>query len=458
MPTIQEILDKNRPVEDIIKDLKQTSIEIPGWEKLEKEYDPLKHPVMDTAVYQDIVDDDGTITKVSRVVQDMQRLAAKRMTELAVGIPVKRNYYPKDETEAKVAKYIEAIFTRNRIDSVNIERCNQLYASCLTLTLWYAKEEKNTVYGFDSPLKLRCRNYSPMLGHSIYIRTDEYSDVVAMSIGYDAKQGTKTIEYFHTYTSDTHVVFTRVDGVWTREDEPIETGKIPAVFAFRPAPIWENSSQIVYEIEWAMSRQGNYIRANSKPAFGIFADEEIDYGKEKDYKDRLVLQLPKGSEAKYITWEQSTEAVKMYVEFLRSAFFTQLQLPEFSFETMKTTPMSGEARKMIFIDAQLKVKDEAGRLLEMFNREVNVVRAFLLKMLPSTYQKAIESLEIECEITPFTINDEKERIENIALACGGKPIASQRQGIALLGWSDDVDKTLAEIREQRRLDLTEPSF
>jgi hypothetical protein len=207
-----------------------------------------------------------------------------------------------------------------------------------------------------------------------------------------------------------------------------------------------------------MSRQGNYIRANSKPAFGIFADEEIEYGKEKDYMDRLVLQLPKGSEAKYITWEQSTEAVKLYVEFLRSSFFTQLQLPEFSFETMKTTPMSGEARKMIFIDAQLKVKDEAGRLLEMFDREVNVVRAFLHKMLPTSYTKAIDSLEVECEITPFTINDERERIENIVAACGSKPVASQRQGIALLGWSDDVEKTLAEIREQNKIDLSERSF
>ena len=113
---------------------------------------------------------------------------------------------------------------------------------------------------------------------------------------------------------------------------------------------------------------------------------------------------------------------------------------------------------MIFIDAQLKVKEEAGRLLEMFDREVNVVRAFLHVMLPSDYAEAIDALEIECEITPFTINDERERIENIVTACGGKPIASQQQGIALLGWSDDVDKTLEEIRQQDMTDLSEPSF
>ena len=31
----------------------------------------------------------------------------------------------------------------------------------------------------------------------------------------------------------------------------------------------------------------------------------------------------------------------------------------------------------MFIDAQLKVKDEAGRLIEFHDREINVIRAFI---------------------------------------------------------------------------------
>lgn len=37
-----------------------------------------------------------------------------------------------------------------------------------------------------------------------------------------------------------------------------------------------------------------------------------------------------------------------------------LQLPDMSQESMKQTPMSGEARKMMFLDAQQKVLDESG--------------------------------------------------------------------------------------------------
>jgi hypothetical protein len=49
---------------------------------------------------------------------------------------------------------------------------------------------------------------------------------------------------------------------------------------------------------------------------------------------------------------------------------------------MKSMPMSGEARKQMFIDAQLKVKDESGRLIEFHDRELNVVRAFAKVVAP----------------------------------------------------------------------------
>ena len=86
------------------------------------------------------------------------------MTELVTGIPVKRVYKPENERQKEVAAFIESIYERNRIDSVNNERCNMLFAGCEVLTLWYAIDERNALYGLNSPLKLRCRNFTPMLG------------------------------------------------------------------------------------------------------------------------------------------------------------------------------------------------------------------------------------------------------------------------------------------------------
>nr|UWF86648.1 MAG: portal protein [Bacteriophage sp.] len=460
--TIEEILNSGASAETIIAALKEKSIIVPVWSGrygLVQQFDPTKHPVMNKQKYPDIVSDDG-IEYVTRITCDLQRLATKRMTELVTGIPVKRVYKPENERQKEIANFIESIYERNRIDSVNNERCNMLFAGCEVLTLWYAIEERNNLYGFNSPLKLRCRNFSPMLGDDLYPLFDEYGDMIAMSVGYSRKKGRKSVQYFDTYTANKHIKWSNENGSWQEvENEDITLGKIPGIYMWRPTPIWEDTSKTVYEIEWALSRNGNYLRQNSKPLFVVFADEAISYGDEKspDKEFRSIMQYPKGSTAQYITWQQAVENLKYYVGELRSLFFTQLQLPDWSYEKMSQQALSGESRKQMFIDAQLKVKDESGRLIEFFDREMNVIKAFLKVMLGKQYHNDIDALKVEMIITPFAITDEKDTINNLMAANGGEPIMSQRESIELFGHSDDVDKTLKEIAEQGKKDIFEPT-
>ena len=460
--TVKEILESGQAAANIIAALKEKSVVVPPWlgpKGLCREYDPMQHPVMNKRIYPDIVTGDGTIEHVTRITYDLQRLAVKRMTELVCGIPVKRIYKAENDKQAEVARWLEAIYLRNRIDSVNIERCNMLFAGCEVMTLWYAIEGRNHAYGFDSPLKLRCRNFCPMLGDELYPLFDEYGDMIAMSVGYARKVGKKTVAFFDAYTDDRHIKWSNADGDYAVvEDEPITLGKIPCVYCYRPTPVWECQSGTVFEIEWAVSRNGNYLRKNSKPLFVLFADEQIQYGGEQDERKefRSILQFPKGSTAQYVTWQQAVESLKFYVDELRQSFFTQLQLPDWSYESMKSNPMSGESRKQLFIDCQLKVKDESGRLLEYFSREMNVVKEFLKRMVKEDYAREIDALQVEMEITPFTITDDKDTITNLMAANGGKALMSQRESIEMLGWSSDVDKTMQQIAEDDKGDVFNP--
>ena len=191
----------------------------------------------------------------------------------------------------------------------------------------------------------------------------------------------------------------------------------------------------------------------------MFADEAISYGDEKspNREFRSVMQYPQNGRAEYVTWAQAVENLKFYVEQLRDLFFTQLQLPDWSYGKMSQQALSGESRKQMFIDAQLKVKDESGRLIEFFDREMNVVKAFAKIMLGDGYAEDIDALKVETVITPFAITDEKDTINNLMAANGGEPIMSQRESIELFGHSDDVDKTLREINEQSKRDVFEPT-
>lgn len=458
--TIEEILNSENSAESKIAALKEKTIVVPVWSGrfgLVQQFDPTKHPVMNKQKYPDIVTDEG-IEYVTRVTCDLQRLATKRMTELVTGIPPKRVYTPNNDRQKQIAAYIESIYDRNRINSVNNERLNMLFAGCEVFTLWYAIEERNTLYGFSSPLKLRCRNFSPMLGDELYPLFDEYGDMIAMSVGYSRKKGRKYVQYFDTYTADKHIKWSNENGGWAEvENENITLGKIPGVYAWRPTPIWEDTSKTVYEIEWTLSRNGNYLRQNSKPIFIVFADEAISYGDEKspNREFRSVMQYPQNGRAEYVTWAQAVENLKFYVEQLRDLFFTQLQLPDWSYGKMSQQALSGESRKQMFIDAQLKVKDESGRLIEFFDREMNVVKAFAKIMLGESYAADIDALKVETLITPFAITDEKDTINNLMAANGGKALMSQRESIEMYGHSDDVDKTLREIAEEDKIDAFE---
>lgn len=461
--TIEEILNSGGTAAQIIAALKEKTISVPLWRGrfgLVQEFDPTKHPVMNKSKYPDIVTDEG-IEYVTRVTCDLQRLAVKRMTELVTGIPVKRVYTPENDRQKEIAGCLEKIFKKNRIDSVNIERCNMLFGGCEVVTLWYAVEQKNTLYGFDSALKIRCRNFSPMLGDDLYPLFDEYGDMIAMSIGYTRKNGRKLVQYFDTYTDTKHIKWSTANGDWEEvENENITLGKIPVSYVWRPTPIWEDTSKTVYEIEWSLSRNGNYLRENSKPLFVVFADDMIRYGDEKspNKEFRSVMQYPKGSTAQYVTWAQAVDNLKFYVNELRNLFFTQLQLPDWSYEKMSQQAMSGESRKQMFIDAQLKVKDESGRLIEFFDREINVVKSFLKVALGESYAADIDALNVEVQITPFTITDEADTITNLTTANGGKPLISHRESIEMYGHSTDVDKTMQEIAEEDMHDVFEPTL
>lgn len=449
---INEIFNQES-IGGIIALLKKKNLGVPSWAELEKEYNPKLHPVYTDRSYVDQVAN-GNVQKLTRISLGWQRLAVNRMTELMFSVPVKRTFKPKDENEQKASKILESILNKARINSVNNDRGRKLFASCECVTIWTAQESP-TKYGDDiSPLKLRCKTYSPMDGDTIYPLFDEYDDMVALSVEYARNEDGENVKYFDTYTADRHARFVNRENDWDVDVMEVNRlGKIPCVYINRQTPIWEDQSDNVTELEWTLSRNGNYLRKNSRPNWVVFSDDPIKFGDEPKNQtaSRNVMRYPKDARAEYVTWNQAVDSLKFHTGFLKNEFFMQLQLPDMSMENMKATPMSGEARKMMFIDAQLKVGDESGAWLELFDREINVLRSFA-KIIYPNLADAIDNVEVEIEITPFTINVESELIGNLANATGGKPIMSQKTAIQSLGYVEDADAEIEQIQKEGMAD------
>lgn len=471
------LLESGDNIDSIISCLKyrKKDLSIPSWSVLKKEYDPKGHRIM---VDQEFWPDKGTKRKpkaVPRITYGMQKLAVRRMTQMAFAIPVQRIYHTGDDLVLNdIEKAMEKIYTCCRIDTVNIKRMRQYFASCEIATVWYAVEGKSVhnKYGFPTRYKLRCKTYSPMEGYDLYPLLDEYDDMLGMGFVYEKVEynhsASGKVKHFEFYTDDTHYVYKLGSGGWECvAKEHIKILKIPLGYLCRSTAIWEDQTPNNDEIELALSRESRILDKNSAPYVMVSGrllqknntDKVSTQRTVKSNDDdgdgdgRRILNVENGGSVGYVTWQQSIDAMKYYISELKKNIEEELQLPNLSMENVKGLgAISGEARKTLLTDGHLKVGDEQGDIIEFLDRECNVIKAFLGLMNPK-WKEVIVNLEVEHVITPFVLNDEEAKINKINKATGGKTVASRRTGVKMLGWVKDIDCEIKEIEDEEKQEM-----
>ncbi len=459
MKDVNEILNGN-DISTMIAELKNRSFVVPDWSLLIKDYEPLLHDIMtDKKGRRDKNHSDGTRDKAARIPLGLEKLLVQRFVEFTFAIPVKRVYSNTDnETRKKIADAIEAIYQKAHTDNENMKRGKEYYASCEIFTLWYTVESPNNLYGFSSPYKLKCKTFSPMTGCKLYPLFDEKDDMIAMSFQYEHKTSNdNTIIYFETFTSDKHYKW-KLDGsngVW-EQDEPVENiiMKIPGSYLVRPVPVFHGLKPIREDLEYSISRNSDIVAYNAAPVLKVSGQI---IGKENKGETRRVYRVEQGGDVSYVSWAQSVDALSYHVDTLQKFFWMQSQMPDISFENMKSLGNIGyDSRRTLLTDAHLKIGEESGPWIEFLNRECNVIKAFLKKMNTS-WANEIDNVDVEHIITPFIIEDEQAQIDMHMKANGGEPVESQRESIQRIGKSSNVDETLRQIREEKTLRLAAES-
>lgn len=450
MNEITQILNSGLSVETVINALKDKSIDVPSWGSLIKAYDPKLHEIVsDTITRKDKIKSDGTKEEAARIYVGLEKLLTKRMTEFMFAIPVKRIYHNIEgsETRQQIAKAVEAIYKYARIDSENIKRGTAFFASCEIFTIWYVVEKPNTLYGFKSKYKLKCKTYSPMDGVGLYPLFDEYGDMLAMSFEYKKKVKDKEITYFETYTSDRHYKWKDDGNGWIEvlSGEPIRLMKIPGVYAYRPEPIYHELTHIRKELEYTLSRNSDVIAYNSAPVLKISGKM---LGDEDKGESRRLYKVEHGGDVSYVSWSQSIEAVKYHIDTLLKLYWMQSQMPDISFDNvMRLGNIGFDARQTLLTDAHLKVGDESGAWIELLDREASVIKEFL-KFMNTAWAEEVDEVEVENIITPFIQSDKDSAICRAIKANGGKPVVSHLESIQMAGVSNNPQSTLEQIQKE----------
>lgn len=446
----------NENISSIITALKEKNYDIASWLSVKKDYEPDLHNIVtDHVGRKDKVrkDEEGRILsmdKASRTFIGLEKLHTERISQFMFSIPVKRIYHNTENNSKReeIAKVLELIYKHSRIDKENPRRAESYFASCQIFTIWYIVKKKNNLYGFPCDYKLKCKTISPMDGYDLYPLFDEYGDMLAMSYEYKISNNGNDIIYFETYTANKHYLWKRDDkSLWVeaKPEEDIEILKIPGSYLWRKKPIFHGLSHIREELEYTISRNSDVVAYNSAPVLKVVG--EIT-GTESKGEAQRIFRVENGGDVGYVSWSQSVEALKYHVETLNNLYWTQAQMPDISFFNMKGLGNIGyDARMTMFTDAYLKIGKESGEFIEFFERECNVVKAFLGK-IRTDFASELDNVEVEHIITPYVQKDEDAVINRLVKANGGKPLLSHLDSIKMADFSYDAQKTYEAIIEE----------
>lgn len=464
MDELDKILDWSRGNNAIVDDLMKKSTTPPDWEELKKELYANLHKIAgEDSGRTDVIHDDGTVDEAAQIPIGLEELLINRLNQFMHTIPVKREYQNIEDNEVrqKIATAIERIYEEADIDTVNMDRGLAYFAACEMFTLWYAVKKKNTLYGFESDYKLKCKVYSPMEDEvTLYPLMDEMDDLIAMSFYYKKTVGDHEFQFFETYTKDRKYKWVKDENDWepvilyedaegnvTYGDEVIIM-KIPGVYAWRKRKAYKQGScELREDVEYTHSRDSDVIAWNATPILKIAGQLE---GDEDKGESRRIFRVENTGDVQYVSWDQSNDANKNHIDRSLSFFWQINQMADISVENMiKLQSIGYDARMTIFIDVFLKIGQESKPLLQAYRREGNVIKAFLKIMTKDKeWKKEVDNVRIKHIITPYIPKDEMQEIEKRLKANGGKPIESHLESIQRYGKSKDPVGTLEQIQKE----------
>lgn len=445
-------------IDKTIDALKQRQRDQPNIDEIKSQWDPMSHKVFNKTHRPDkkvkkenseskLVD---AIEPVARISLAFQKLIVKRAASFLFGREVVINSSTNDLDASQQLAFdaLKKILSTNKEKSLNKELARELFKCTEVAILWMPIEmdQARNLYGFESDIKIKSNIFSPLKGDLLYPLFDDTGDMIAFSRQFSVKEQGKMVNYFQTWTSDETILWKQNGSKWEEESRnEIGIGKIPIVYGRQDETEWADVQNIIDRLEKLLSNFADTIDYHADPT--VFITGHIESFTSKGQSGKLI-EADVGATAEYLSWTQAPEAVRLEIENDLRMIFSITQTPDISFESVKSIgAISGVALKLMFMDAHLKVEDKKEIFDEFLTREYNILKAYI-GVMNTGLKTAADSLDLEPEITPYMIQDEKELIEMLSTATGQKQILSRKSAINILGWTDDVDAEMKEIDDE----------
>lgn len=419
--------------------------------------------------------------QVNRIGVPLQKLIVKRRVAfMNVGkIQLEANVTTPDEQ--RLYDMVKKIREDNKIEFIEKEVARRLLSELQVAKLWYSEPvNKNEYWGplvkNGGNFRLRCKILSPELGDKLLPVFDDFGNLLYFGRQYKSKRSFSEIianpqdllngfsfnedERFDIYSS-THIykfrkaregetiISTPNNNGWIIESvKPHSYGKLPIIYYSKPAPPWADLQSAINRVETLLSDVGETNIYHASPVFAMFGDAGAKMLERGDQGKAIQIK-GKDGDARYITWDQATDAIKLEFDSLMKVIFDCSQTPQMSMEDLKGLgALSGVAWDRVFMDAHLAARDEIdGEYGIGTKRDINFIKT-ACGVIDTSLSIVSKSFNIGFDIPIYRINDDGETLDVLVKAKNNE-LLSQKTAVEYSPLTKNSDDEITQINKEK---------
>lgn len=452
----------------------------PKVDLLKEDWEPSLHEIMDSKkvgkvrvlkkLAYDEYDKNGSLSMhheaeyeekdPNRIALPIEQDIVNIQTSFTVGTEPKLTCEP-DDSEKGILEALKKILKANKMKYQNRKEVRSWLSETEVAEYWYTVEDMGfwrkifakvaSLMGVKvQPTKrLKCAIWSPFRGDKLYPFYDETGDMVAFSREYKRKDLDGVEHTFFMTVTKTNIYQWETRDGW----KPNELGtfehnfrKLPVIFADRDEPYCAKIHTLRSRLEKCLSGYADCIDNHFFPKLLLFGELDELYG--SDHRNQILQMTGEGVNAQYLTWNQSADPVKVEIETYFNQCYAQTGTPRISFDQIKgTTALSGVAFRYVFMAAHMAVENHGEELGMFFQRRVNFLIS-ALGDLNASFKEASDTIDVECEIIPYLIDSDKDKVETAVRAVAGG-VWTTEAGVAYCSNYGELKDQVEQIKEEK---------
>ena len=480
--TLQEIL----AIEDIATKIsylkKGRRTPLPNTGKNLADWDPKMHDIMNPELYKKIKvlvkmeetkfdPETGQTIKIpakyemkepNRIALPIEQDIVNINTAFTVGTEPTLDCTPEDDGERGVFEAIKQIFKKNKLKFQNRKIVRSWLSEQEVAEYWYVvkddgfwaklKRKIAGIFGMVIPeYRLKSQLWSPFRGDTLYPFFDDSGDMVAFSREYEKTDLDGNKHTVFMTVTDTMVYQWEENKTWEENSErSFKHGlpKIPVMYGYRIETLCAKVRSLRVRLEKCLSGYADCIDNHFFPLLMLFGDLQPE-SLSGDARNRMMQLTGDGANAQYLTWNQTSDPIKVEIETYFNQMYALTNTPRISFDQLKGTgnALSGVSFKYVFMAAHMAVQNYAEELGPFFQRRVNFLTA-AIGSLNSSLEAASQTVDIETELVPFMIDNDREKVDTAAAAVSGG-VWSVEHGVAYCSDYGELQDELQQIKEER---------